>query len=218
MDIWSMWLDAIRSVIEMLSSDLSLGLGLAIVVATVLLRTVLLPLALAIAYRGCVRQKKMIKLQPELQELKERHASKPDVYMQEMLELYGKHDLTVVDTKSLLGALAQLPIFLGMFQVLRSAGDGVKFLWAQNLLRPDAFFALLAGLATAFMMAVNPDLPAQMRMFLILVPSVLAIMAALQFSSALAIYWTTSNTFSAIQTVLLHVVIRRRIDSGALRI
>ena len=43
----------------------------------------------------------------------------------------------------------------------------------------------------------------------------LAVVAALQFSSALAIYWATSNTFSAIQTVVLHRVVRRRARSGA---
>ena len=98
-----------------------------------------------------------------------------------------------------------------MFQALRDAGDGVRFLWVPNLLRPDVALALIAGLTTALMMAVNPDLPEQVRLFMIIVPSVIAIVAALQFSSALAIYWATSNTFSALQTVLLHAVVRRRV-------
>ena len=101
-----------------------------------------------------------------------------------------------------------------MFQALRDAGDGVKFLWVPNLLRPDVALALIAGLTTALMMAVNPDLPEQVRLFMIIVPSVIAIVAALQFSSALAIYWATSNTFSALQTVLLHAIVRRRIRAG----
>jgi membrane protein insertase Oxa1/YidC/SpoIIIJ len=44
-----------------------------------------------------------------------------------------------------------------------------------------------------FMMAANPDLPEQMRLLLILVPSILAAVAALKFCSALAVYWTISN-------------------------
>jgi YidC/Oxa1 family membrane protein insertase len=109
MDIWAMWLDSIGSVIAALSSDAGLGFGLAVVVATVLLRTALLPLAWPIAYRACIRQKKMTKLQPELRALQDRFRAKPDLYLQRMQELYRAHGLTMLDGKSLVGGLAQLP-------------------------------------------------------------------------------------------------------------
>jgi membrane protein insertase Oxa1/YidC/SpoIIIJ len=57
-----------------------------------------------------------------------------------------------------------------------------------------------------------------MRLFMILVPSVLAIAAALHFCSALSIYWVASNCFSAAQTVVLHFVVGRRIRTGTLKI
>lgn len=218
MDIWAAWLDWIRSIVTALAADAGLGLGLSVVVATVLLRTVVLPLAWPIAYRACVRQKKLIKLQPELRALQDRFRDQPDVYLRKMTELYKAHQLAMVDAKTFLGALAQFPLFLGMFQVLRNAGEGVRFLWIPNLMRPDIALAVIAGFATALMMAVNPDMPEQIRIFMIVVPSILAVVAALQFSSALAIYWATSNTFSAIQTVLLHALVRRRIRAGFVRI
>ena len=216
MDIWATWLDSLGSILTILSSGL--GLGLAIVVATVLLRTLLLPLAWPIAYRACLRQKKMVKLQPELRALQDQFRDKPEVYLEKMRELYRAHDLALVDAKSFVGAFAQMPVFLGMFQVLRDAGDGVRFLWVANLLRPDVALALVAGLATALMMAVNPDMPEQLRIVMIVLPSILAIVAALQFSSALAIYWATSNTFSALQTVVLHAVVRRRARAGTIQL
>ena len=218
MDIWATWLDSIGSILTMLSSGAGLGLGLAIVVGTVLLRTLLLPLAWPLAYRACVRQKKMVKLQPELRALQDRFRDKPDVYLEKMQQLYRAHGLALVDAKSFVGALAQVPVFLGMFQVLRNAGDGVRFVWVGNLLRPDIALALIAGLTTALMMAVNPDMPEQLRIVMIVLPSIIAVVAALQFSSALAIYWATSNTFSAVQTVLLHVVVRRRMRTGAIQL
>lgn len=218
MDIWSGWLDSIGSIVATLAADAGLGLGLAIVVATVLLRVALLPVAWPVAYRACIRQKKLAKLQPELRALQERFRGEPEVYVRKLTELYKANQLTMVDGKALLGSLAQLPLFLGMFQVLRNAGDGVRFLWIPNLLRPDIALAALAGLTTALMMAVNPDLPEQVRLFMIVVPTIIAVVAALQFSSALAIYWATSNTFSALQTVALHAVVRRRIRAGLVRI
>lgn len=218
MSLWTMWLDTLRGLLGALSSEAGMGLGLAIIVGTILLRTTLLPVSWSVGDRACVRQKRMTKLQPELQALKERHADKPDVHTQKMMALYRKHNLSFVDGKSLFGALAQMPLFLGMFQVLRNMGDGVRFLWIPNLLRPDFLLALLAGVTTAFMMMANPDLPEQMRMLMIIVPSIIAIMAALNFCSALAIYWATSNCFSAIQTVALHYIVSRRLRAGTLRI
>jgi YidC/Oxa1 family membrane protein insertase len=217
MDLWATWLESIGSMLTLLSSGAGLGLGLAIVVATVLLRTALLPLAWPVAYRAWLRQKKMTTLQPELRALRDRFRDQPELYLDKMRELYRAHDLTLVDAKGLFGSLVQLPVFLGMYQVLRTAGDGARFLWVANLLRPDVALALIAGLATALMMAVNPDMPEQLRIVMIVVPSILAIVAALHFSSALAIYWATSNTFSALQTVLLHAVVRRRARSETIQ-
>lgn len=218
MNLWTLWLDTLRGLVNTLSSDVGLGLGVAIIAATLVLRVFLLPISWSAAYRGCIRQKKMLKLQPELQQLKDKHANKPDVYMQKMTELYRKHELSFIDGKSLLGALAQMPLFLGMFQALRNVGEGARFLWVPNLLRPDTLLALIAGATTALMIAVNPDIPEQMRLFLIVVPSVIAIVAALKFCSALSLYWVASNCFSAVQTMALHFVVARRIRAGTLKI
>ena len=52
----------------------------------------------------------------------------------------------------------------------------------------------------------------------LLVPSILAAIAALKFCSALAVYWTVSNSYSALQTGLMHYVAAKRIKSGAVSI
>jgi membrane protein insertase Oxa1/YidC/SpoIIIJ len=74
------------------------------------------------------------------------------------------------------------------------------------------------AIMTAAMMSVSPDMPEQLRILMIVLPTVIAVVAALQFSSALAIYWATSNTFSALQTLALPAVVRRRVRSGAINI
>jgi len=218
MNIWTFWLDALRSLVDVLATDAGLGLGLAIIAATLLLRLVLLPISWSAAYRGCIRQKKMLKLQPELQQLKEKYAKEPNLYMREMLELYRKNELSFIDGKNLLGALAQMPLLLGMFHALRSIGDGARFLWIPNLLKPDVLLALIAGVVTGLMLSVNPDLPGQMRLVMIIVPSVIAIFAALKVCSALSLYWVASNCFSAAQAAVLHFVVGRRLRKGTLAI
>ena len=216
MVIWTMWLDVIRGLIDSLSS--LVGMGLAVILATLLLRITMLPVSWSIAYRGCICQKKMTKLKPELEQIKERFSGKPDLYLQQMKTLYSKNGLSFFDGKSMAGSLLQMPVLFGMFRVLRDVGKGVRFLWIPNLLKTDITFAISAGLTTAIMMIVNPDLPESMRVLMIVVPSIIAMIAALKFCSAMSLYWITSNCFTAMQTVVLRYVVARRIQSGALKI
>jgi YidC/Oxa1 family membrane protein insertase len=217
MEMWAQWLNFIHGLLAFLSSTLGLGAGFGIVALTLLLRTVILPVSWRIAYRGTIRQKKMSRLQPELQRLKSECGDKPAVYAERIMKLYQAHGMTVMDWRSVFGSLVQMPLFLGMYQTLR-AGFKARFLWVETLARPDPVFAVLAALTTVLMLMANPDLPEQMRVMLILIPSILAAIAALKFCSALAVYWTVSNCYSAAQTSVLHYVVARRIKSGALKI
>ena len=215
MELWTLWLNAIHGLLIFLSSNLNLGTGFGIVALTLLLRTVILPISWPIAYRGSIRQKKMLRLQPELERLKAECRDQPQLYAGRMMKLYQEHGMTVMDWRSLLGSLVQMPLFLGMYQTLRAGVNGARFLWVETLARPDPVFAVLAALTTMLMMMANPDLPEHMRVMLILIPSILAAIVALKFCSALALYWTVSNCYSSIQTGAMHYVIARRIKSGA---
>ena len=218
MELWTQWSNGIHGLLSFLSSGVGLGTGFGIVALTLLLRTLLLPISWPIAYRGSIRQKKMLRLQPELARLKLEHGAEPRVYAERVMTLYQDNGLSVMDWRSVLGSLLQMPLFLGMYQTLRAGVNGARFLWVETLSRPDPVFAILAALTTMLMIAANPDLPEQMRVAFILVPSILAAIAALKFCSALAVYWTVSNCYSAIQTGVLHYVVAKRIRSGAVSI
>jgi len=218
MQLWTQWLELIRTLLHFLSTDIGMGEGLGILALTLLLRAALLPLAGPIAYRGAVRQKQMARLQPELLRLKTQFAAEPQRYAQQMQALYRENGMSIMDGRSLLGSVAQMPLFIGMYQVLRAGFTGARFLWVESLSRPDLWLALLAGATAMLMMAVNPDLPEPTRMLMILVPSVLAVLFALKVSSALSLYWIASNSFSAAQTVVLHRLIARRVRLGLLKV
>jgi YidC/Oxa1 family membrane protein insertase len=218
MELWTYWLSAIQELLTFLASQVGLGMGLGIVALTLLLRTAMLPISWRVAYRASLRRKKMLRLQPELARLKQECADESKIYAERLMQLYQRHGMTVLDWRGILGSLVQMPLFLGMYQTLRAGAGGARFLWVQTLSRPDPWFAVLAGLTTMLLMAANPDLPMQMRLILILVPSILAAIAALKFCSALAVYFTVSNCYSAVQTGVMHHVISRRIKSGAVSI
>lgn len=215
MQLWSLWVSAIDGLLQTLATDLGLGLGLAVIAGTVVFRALLLPLSWSCAYRNRLRQKKLARLRPQLERLKAVHAQDPQAHARQVMQLHREHGLGVVDGRGLLCAVVQMPLFLGMFQALRALGNGVRFLWVENLGRPDLGLALLAGVATALAMLVAPDLPEQLRFWLVLVPGVLTLLAALKVGSALAIYWAVSNCFSALQTVVLNFVVERRVRAGS---
>lgn len=217
MALWTQWLNILDGFLGFLSSQVGLGDGLAIIALTFLVRTLILPLAWPGAYRGCVRQKKIARLQPELRRLKEEFGGQPRLYAEQLTALYRKNGMTVTDGRAILSGLVQLPILLGVYNVLRKGLHG-RFLWVNDLSRPDPWFALLAGLATVLLMSVNPDLPEHMRVMLIIVPSILAVVVALKVASALSLYWTTTNCYSAVQSAVLHRIVARGIRSGALKI
>jgi len=219
MNIWTLWLDTLGNALAFLSTDLALGAGVAVIGLTLLIRTVLLPITWSLGYRASIRQRQLAQLRPELERLKTVYKESPELLMQHTLALYRQRGLSFVDSRSLIGALVQMPLLLGMFQALRDgAGLASRFLWVTNLARPDVLLAVIAGLTTALLMNANPDLPENMRALLVIVPAVITTVAALQFASALALYFATTNCFSAAQTMGLRFVIARRIRLGTLKI
>ena len=214
MSVWSNWVDLIWSLFQYLSTEVGLGVGLSIIAMTVLLRLFVLPLTWSNAYRGYIRQQKLVRLQPELQRLKERYVSDRRKHAEATIEAYRRQGLSLVDSRSLVAALVQMPIVLGVFSALRDGLTYGRFLWVANLAKPDLWLALLAGLTTGLLMFAVPDMPEHLRLMMLIVPAVCMVLAALQFSSGIALYWAASNVFSAAQTVAVRAVIARRMRSG----
>jgi YidC/Oxa1 family membrane protein insertase len=216
MQVWSFWLESLRATLEWLSTGLGLETGLSIVVLTLLLRLLLLPLSWHSAWRGCLQQKRQRLLQPELIELRERYKDEPAKLVEQTLRLYRARGFAPFELRPLAGALVQMPVLFGMFQVLRGSVEAARFLWVENLARPDFWLAVVAGVTTALMRAANPDLPEQARLLMIVLPAILAFVFALKFASALGVYWAVSNSFTAAQTWAVHATIDRRLRAGLL--
>jgi YidC/Oxa1 family membrane protein insertase len=215
MDLWQQWLATIQHALAFAAGDLHLGMGLAIILMTLAVRSVLLPLTWTIARRAECRRISLQRLKSQLERLKVQFTGDQQRYAQEMTKLYQREGVTLLDPTSLLGALIQVPVFLGIFQVLRGIHRAVRFLWIADLGRPDFWLAVIAGAATMALMATNPDMPEHLRLMLIVLPAVFTIVAALKFSAALSLYWATTNVFSGVQTIVLHAVLRRRAIGAA---
>ena len=189
--------------------------GMAIIALTILLKLCLWPLT-AKATRS---QKKMQALQGPMGKLKEKHKGNPQKLNQEMMKFYKENKVNPF--AGCWPILIQIPIFLGMFWMLRSAAElyGQGFLWADDLSEQDSITVqqgfsinLLPILMVAtqwFQMKLNPmqmgpemsdaqRINAKMMRFM---PFMFLIFLYF-FSSALVLYWTIQNSMTIFQTLI----------------
>ncbi|HEX3839128.1 MAG TPA: membrane protein insertase YidC [Steroidobacteraceae bacterium] len=209
MHLWQDWIGLLQDILHVMAVNWGLGTGLAVIVLTTGVRASLIPLTWSLAYRAALRQAKLAKLAPALKLIREQHATDRHAQMQKTLELHRQHGLSMADGKGLLGALLQMPVIYGLYKALSSGVGATAFLWIRNLARPDRILAVLAAISTAAAMAAAPHMSEQARLMIILVPAILCFVAALHFSSGVALYWITTNLFSAAQALALRHTLRR---------
>jgi YidC/Oxa1 family membrane protein insertase len=135
------WLDAIAKVIYWLLGFLHKFIpswGICIILISLIVYGSMYPLTL----KSMLSMKRMQVLQPKMAELREKYKKNPEKLNQEIMELYKKHNVNPVS--GCLPLLFQMPIFVGLYQVLwRSVyfrGEG--FLWIKDLSMPDHLFKM----------------------------------------------------------------------------
>jgi YidC/Oxa1 family membrane protein insertase len=173
--------------------------GWAIVILTVFIKAAFFKLTEA-QYRSTAR---MRKLQPRIEQLKERYGDDRQRMSQAMMELYKKERVNPLG--GCLPILVQIPIFIALYWVLLESVElrqAPFILWIDNLSVRDPYF-ILPLLNAAFMFAtqrltpmVGMD-PLQQKMMTAM-PIVFSIMFAF-FPAGLVLYWATNAGLSLAQ-------------------
>jgi YidC/Oxa1 family membrane protein insertase len=173
--------------------------GWAIVILTILIKLAFFKLTEA-QYRSTAR---MRKLQPRIEQLKERYGDDRQRMSQAMMELYKKEKVNPLG--GCLPILVQIPIFIALYWVLLESVElrqAPFILWIDNLSVRDPYF-ILPLLNAAFMFAtqrltpmVGMD-PLQQKMMQAM-PIVFSIMFAF-FPAGLVLYWATNAGLSLAQ-------------------
>lgn len=179
--------------------------GLAIVVATIAVRLLLVPL-FAKQQRSSHEMKK---IQPQMKEIQKKYNMKDQTeaqkYQQEVMKLYQTSGVNPI--AGCLPILIQMPILMAFyFAIVRTeAIAGHSFLW-MNLGDPDPYFImpLLAGAAVFLQTKVTSggqEMPDMMKPMLYLMP-VMIIIAGIALPSALSLYWVTGGIFMIVQAAI----------------
>ncbi|MGY3266411.1 membrane protein insertase YidC [Lysobacter sp. HA35] len=173
--------------------------GWSIISLVVLIKLALLPLANT-QYRSMA---KMRRLQPKLQQLKERHGEDRQQFQQSMMELYRKEKVNPAG--GCLPLFVQMPIFLALYWMLSESVElrhAPWIGWIHDLTARDPYFVLPA--LNAAVMLVTQKLtptagmdPAQAKMMQFM-PLVFGVMFAF-FPSGLVLYWVTNGLLTLAQ-------------------
>ena len=182
--------------------------GIAIIILTILVRLVFWPLT----RKSTEGMKKMQEIQPLLKEIQAKYKDNPQRMQQETFALYREKKVNPLS--SCLPMLIQIPVFIALFNVLRSAVElrYAGFLWISDLSEPEHLFAswfpfgglnILPILMAATMFLQSKLTPSmgdakQQRMMTVFMP-VMMLFMFYNFASALSLYWTLSQVMSIVQ-------------------
>lgn len=204
--------------------------GVAILIVTVMLKTVFFPLA----NKSYASMAKMKAVQPEIQALRERFGDDRVKLQQEMMEIYKKEKINPI--AGCLPIVIQIPVFFALYKVLFVTIEmrhAPFFGWIKDLSAPDpttifnlfglipwdpgtvpvighflllGVWPIIMGMTMWAQMKLNPAPPdPTQKMIFDWMPLIFTFMLG-SFASGLVIYWAWNNTLSVVQQ---SVIMRR---------
>ncbi|MBB5039793.1 YidC/Oxa1 family insertase periplasmic-domain containing protein [Prosthecobacter dejongeii] len=220
------WISKPLNTIMRWMHDVSGNWGVAIILLTLVIRTVLWPLQSKAQYS----MKRMGMLAPKMKELQEKYKDDPQKQQMEVMKLYKDYGVNPVG--GCLPMLMQIPIFFGFYSVLQNAAElrGQGWLWVKDLSISDTIYTfnfpfslpimgtdfdlnplpLIMGVTMILQMKLTPQ-PAtvdksQKIMFAIMPFFFLFI--SYNFAAALSLYWSTQNLFAIFQSRVMKLYMK----------
>ena len=188
--------------------------GLSIILLTVIVKLCLWPLTTAQVRAS----KKMTAIQGPLRQLREKYKDNPTKIQTETMRLFKQY--RVNPAAGCLPIFIQIPIFFGLYYMLRSSSDlrFAHFLWIRDLSVADTvgyicgfpinILPIIMGLTMMLQMHMTPmpSADGSQKMIVKLMPLIF-LFCCYSFPSGLVLYWTVQNVLTILQQ---YVVSKRR--------
>ncbi len=203
--------------------------GVAIILLTLLVRTLTFPLTIAQTKQGVKMQQHM----PAIAKIREKHKGQPQKANMEIMEYYKKEGVNPLSgVMGCFPVLLQMPIFISLFNVLGRSVElkGAPFvLWVHDLARPDVvyeafkvpyLFPLGVTIMPFFMAAtmffqMKASIKDPNQKFMVWMMPVMMFVFSCSFPSGLVLYWTVSNLFTIGQTYFFTNRLKPAAGAGA---
>ncbi len=191
---------------------LGIPYGLAIIVITIIIKTLFWPLTQA----STRSMKRMAALQPEIKALQAKYKDDPAKMNKKMMELWKKHKVSPLG--GCLPMFLQLPVFFGFYRMIQSAIElrGARFLWVCDLSKPDTLFVipglnfpvnplpLIMGATMLWQSRLTPPSPGvdPVQQKIMRYMPLMFMFFLYNFSAGLTLYWTVQNLLTIAQMKL----------------
>ncbi len=208
---FGMWSPVCKFLLTVLNFTHSLipNYGVAIIILTILIRILFWPLT----HKSTESMKKMQALQPLMTEIRQKYKDNPKKMQAETMELYRKNKVNPMG--GCLPMLIQIPVFIALFVVLRSAIEMrfAEFLWIKDLSEPERLLAgllpiplnilpIIMAVTMAWQQKLMPTADSsQQRIMLVFMPIMMLFMFYMM-PSALVLYWTTNQCIMIAQQLI----------------
>jgi YidC/Oxa1 family membrane protein insertase len=215
MSWWNSFVDLIEWGLVSIADYTGNG-AVAIIIFTILIKTILLPLTV----KSVRSTANMQALQPKIKELQKKYGKDRQRLSQETMKLYSEYNIN--PAAGCLPLLLQMPIFFGLFFAIRRSAQAAEghfadsFLWIGSLAEADNFtllfiplapLAILAGVAQFIQMRmmrprnqgkVTDPQQAMMQMMMNFMP-LMVVVFGWTFPAGVVLYWVTQSVYSVIQ-------------------
>lgn len=209
--IWDQYVDFLKWFLNWLA-DTFRSAGLAIIVFTIIVKTLMLPLTI----KSIRSSKAMQELAPKIKEIQKKHGNDRQAASAAQMALYQQHGVNPM--AGCLPMLIQLPIFFGIYRAIYPLSQSHTgywaegFLWVSDLAQPDPLFILpvLAGvfqfiqarmMRPAHQKVTDPQ-QKMMNTMMNFMPFTVIIFGA-NFAAGAVLYWAAQAVYSVVQQWLI---------------
>jgi YidC/Oxa1 family membrane protein insertase len=184
--------------------------GLAIIILSTLIKIVFIPFS-SISHRS---MKKMSKLQPQINALRDRYKNNREKLNQEIMKLYQENKVN--PASGCLPILVQIPVFFALYRALLGAIElrhAPFYFWIADLSAKDPLYItpILMGATMFLQQKMTPTTAdprqAQIMMFLPIIFTALF----LSFPSGLVLYWLVNNILTIAHQSFLNKGIKEEV-------
>ncbi|HBC58695.1 MAG TPA: membrane protein insertase YidC [Gammaproteobacteria bacterium] len=172
--------------------------GIAIIMVTIVVKVIFFHPSM-VSYRSMAN---MRRIQPKMQELKERLGDDRQAMGQAVMKLYKEEKVNPLG--GCLPILIQMPVFIALYWVLLESVEmrhAPFFLWLDDLSSMDPFFILplLMGASMFFQQRLNPTPPDPVQAKVMQMMPIMFTVFFAFFPSGLVLYWLSNNVLSIAQ-------------------
>ncbi len=189
--------------------------GVAVILLTVLVKTLLLPLT----HRSMVSMEAMKKLQPRVEELRKKYADDRERQNMEMMKLYQEQKVNPLG--GCLPMLIQMPVWIALFTALRNSYDIYQEpffgpVWRDLTYKDPTYLLPFAlGVSMIITQRLQPQMgdPTQAKIMTWFIPIIFTV-TLLNYPAGLALYIFTNNILSIAQQYGLRKWLERKGGGG----